>query len=259
MRQFSAEYLRETRRGMWDDSRKALEPLDLDTRKRVLDVGCGEGALTRVLREESDAEVVGCDRDPDLLAELNGPAVRGDAYCLPFPDDAFDLVVCQALLINLPDPERALREFMRVSSGGVAAIEPDNSAVSVASTVDAEGELAQQARRRYLSGIDTDVTLGADTADRFEAVGLEGIRTTRYDQTLVVEPPYSDRDVREVGRKASGAGLRERRETMAGTDTELDALRSKWREMGREAVRQVQKEEYRRRETVPFYVVVGSV
>jgi hypothetical protein len=46
---------------------------------------------------------------------------------------------------------------------------------------------------------------------------------------------------------------------MAGTDAELDALRAEWREMGREAVRQVQNEEYRRRETVPFYVVVGSV
>jgi len=259
MRQFSAEYLRETRRGMWAESREALDPLELGSCERILDVGCGEGALTRVLREESDAEVVGCDRDADLLAELEGPTVRGDAYHLPFPDDTFDLVVCQALLINLPDPDRALREFTRVSSGRVAAIEPDNNAVSVVSTVDAEGELARRARQRYLSGVDTDVALGADTADLFESVGLSGITTRRYDQTLVVEPPYSDRDVREVGRKASGAGLRERRETMAGTDAELDALRAEWREMGREAVRQVQNEEYRRRETVPFYVVVGTV
>jgi hypothetical protein len=29
--------------------------------------------------------------------------------------------------------------------------------------------------------------------------------------------------------------------------------------MGREAIRQVQSEDYRRRETVPFYVVVGDV
>ena len=259
MRQFSAEYLRETRRGMWADGREALDPLELDACERILDVGCGEGALTRVLRAESDAEVVGCDRDAALLRELDGPTVRGDAYSLPFPDDSFDLVTCQALLINLPDPERALREFARVSGWRVAAIEPDNSAVSVASTVDAEGELARRARRRYLSGVETDVTLGADTADLFESVGLSNVTTTRYDQTLVVEPPYSDRDVREVGRKASGSGLRERRETMAGSEAELDALRSEWREMGREAVRQVQNEEYRRRETVPFYVVVGSV
>ncbi|MFQ3318150.1 MAG: SAM-dependent methyltransferase [Natronomonas sp.] len=259
MRQFSADYLRETRRGMWADSREALDPLDLDTCERVLDVGCGEGALTRVLAEECPGEVVGCDRDADLLAELDAPAVQGDAHRLPFPDDSFDLVVCQALLINLPDPERAVREFARVAEDRIACIEPDNSAVSVQSTVSAEGALAARARELYLRGIDTDVALGADAAGVFRSVGLSDVTTTRYDQTLVVEPPYSEADVQAVGRKASGAGLRERRETMAGSEAELDELRSEWREMGREAVRQVQQEAYRRREVVPFYVVVGEV
>ena len=46
---------------------------------------------------------------------------------------------------------------------------------------------------------------------------------------------------------------------MAGTEEELDALRSEWREMGRAAVRQLRAEEYRREETVPFYVSVGDV
>ncbi|MEF8808154.1 class I SAM-dependent methyltransferase [Natronomonas sp.] len=259
MRRFSAEYLRETRDGMWADSREALAPLDLDSCERVLDVGCGEGALTRVLREESGGEVVGCDRDRELLRELDGPAVQADAYDLPFADDSFDLVVCQALLINLPDPEAAVREFARVASDRVACIEPDNSAVAVESTVDAEGRLAAQARRRYLQGIETNVALGADAAEVLRAAGLANVTTTRYDQTLAVEPPYSEREVEAVGRKASGAGLRKRRETMAGTEEELDALRSEWREMGREAVRQIQSGEYRRRETVPFYVAVGEV
>lgn len=259
MRQFSADYLRETRRGMWDDSREALSALDLESCERVLDVGCGEGALTRVLAEECPGEVVGCDRDADLLAELDAPAVQADAYHLPFPDDSFDLVVCQALLINLPDPERAVREFARVAGERVACVEPDNAAVSVASTVDAESRLADRARELYLRGVDTDVALGADTVEVLQSAGLSNVTSRRYDQTLVVEPPYSEEDVRAVGRKASGDGLRDRRETMAGSEEELDALRAEWREMGREAVRQVQDEAYRRRETVPFYVVVGEV
>jgi len=259
MRQFDAEYLRETRRGMWADSREALSDLDLADCERVLDVGCGEGALTRVLREECPGTVVGCDRDAGLLAELEGPAVRGDAYALPFPDDAFDLVVCQALLINLPDPERAVREFARVAADRVAAIEPDNAAVSVESTVEAERDLAARARRRYLGGVGTDVALGADAAGVLEAAGLSGVSTRRYDQTLVVEPPYGEADVAAVGRKATAAGLRERRETMAGSEEALDALRADWREMGRTALEQLRDGEYRRVETVPFYVVVGSV
>ncbi len=259
MREFDAEYLRETRRGMWADSREALSALELETSDRVLDVGCGEGALTRVLREECPGEVVGCDRDRRLLAELEPPTVRGDAYRLPFPDDSFDTVVCQALLINLPDPGRAVREFARVARERVACIEPDNGAVTVESTIDAERRLAGEARRRYLEGIDTDVELGADVVALFREAGLSDVRTSRYDQTLRIEPPYTDADVRAVGRKASGAGLRQRRETMAGSEEALDSLRSKWREMGREAVGQLKREEYRREETVPFYVTVGAI
>lgn len=259
MRQFSAEYLRETRRGMWADSREALSALELPSCERVLDVGCGEGALTRVLDEECPGEVIGCDRDASLLYELQGPAVQADAHRLPFPSGSFDLVICQALLVNLPDPERAVREFARVASGRVACIEPDNAAVSVESTVDAESRLANRARQLYLRGVETDAALGSDAAGVLRAAGLSEVRTRRYDQTLVVEPPYSERDVQAVGRKASGEGLRKRRETMAGSEEELDALRAEWREMGREAVRQVQDGTYRRRETVPFYVAVGDV
>lgn len=259
MREFDADYLRETRRGMWADSRAALSGLDLDHCDRVLDVGCGEGALTRVLRDECPGEVVGCDRDARLLAELEGPTVRGDAYRLPFADGSFDLVVCQALLINLSDPGRAVEEFARVSRNRIACIEPDNSAVTVDSSVESEPELAGQARRRYLDGIDTDVTLGADAAALLRAAGLSDVRTTRYDQVLRIEPPYTDEDVSAIGRKASGAGLRERRETMEGSEEALDSLRASWREMGREAARQLTREEYRREEIVPFYVTVGEL
>lgn len=259
MRQFDAEYLQETRRGMWRDSREALAGLGLETHDRVLDVGCGEGALTRVLREDCPGQVVGCDRDAGLLSELEPPVVQGDAYQLPFPDGSFDLVVCQALLINLPDPKRAVGEFARVADDRVACIEPDNEAVRVDSTVESERALARRARERYLKGVDTEVALGADTANVLEAVGLSNVSTTRYDQILVVEPPYRDADIEATARKASGAALRKRRETMAGTDEELDALRAEWREMGRTAVDQLSGGEYRREETVPFYVAVGDV
>lgn len=259
MREFSAEYLRETRRGMWDEDRAALAALDLERRERVLDVGCGEGALTRVLAEECPGEVLGCDRDAGLLREVGAPVVQGDALQLPLRDDAVDLVVCQALLINLPDPVAAVREFARVAADAVCCIEPDNAAVDVTSTVDAESRLATRARELYLQGVETDVTLGADAVEVLRAAGLSDVSTTRHDQELVVDPPYSEREIRAAGRKASGAGLRERRATMAGSEVELDALRAAWREMGREAVEQLRAGEYRRREVVPFYVTVGQV
>jgi SAM-dependent methyltransferase len=258
MRRFSEAYLDRTREGMWRD-REALSPLELDSAERVLDVGCGTGEFTRVLREESTAEVVGADRDRSLLAGLDGPTVLADALSLPFTDLSFDLVACQALLVNLPDPTRALREFARVSRGRVAAVEPDNAAVGVASTVDSEAELARRARELYVEGIDTDVGLGA-ARETFEAAGLSDVEVTRYDHERVTEPPYAEADVEAAVRKASGADIRERRDVLsdAGVDGEsLDRLRESWRAMGRETLTQIQAGEYRRREVVPFYVTVG--
>jgi len=262
VRRFSAAYLRDTRRGMWDD-RSALEPLDLGSRERVLDVGCGTGELTRVLAEESDAEVVALDVDRDLLPEAPGDErAFGDATRLPFRDDAFDLVVCQALLINLPDPLAAVREFARVSSALVAAVEPDNSAVVVESSVDAEAPLAARTRGHYIAGVETDVTLGRNVAERFREVGLREVVARRHDLTRVVEPPYSDEAVASARRKATASRLAEQRRTLeAGgvTPFEYDELRAAWREMGREVVDQMRAGEYHRRAVVPFYVTVGRV
>jgi len=261
VRRFTAEYLTATREGMWEDSRQALEPLGLERCERVLDVGAGTGELTQVLREESPGGVAALDADADLLAHTGGSSVVGDACTLPLAEDSTDLVVCQALLVNLPDPERAVREFARVASKRVAVIEPDNSAVTIDSTVDAEPPLTRRARERYLTGVDTDASFGAAT-ELFERVGLSGVKVCRYDHERTVDPPYTERDVESARRKASGAGIGvDRAAVLAGgmTPEEFDELREEWRAMGREVVEQMQSGEYRQRETVPFYVTVGTV
>lgn len=272
VRQFSAAYLRRTRAGMWEDSRAALSALDLGNRRRVLDVGCGTGELTAVLQEavgrsDSTADeplVVGVDADSELLsvAAERAPVVAGDALRLPFADDSFDLVVCQALLINLPDPAAAVEEFARVSSELVAVVEPDNGAVSVSSTVESESPVTARARAAYLAGVETDPTLGADAAELFRDGGLSDVSTRQYDHEQVVEPPYSDGELRAARRKASAASLADRRETLLSgpfSVAEYDTLRADWRTMGREVVAQIQEGAYRRREVVPFFVTVGRV
>jgi SAM-dependent methyltransferase len=263
VREFSADYLRRTREGLWE-SRAALAGLSLPTRERVLDVGCGTGELTRVLAEESDGSVVGVDADPSLLAvarrEVGVPVVAGDATRLPFPDATFDLVVCQALLVNLPRPIEAVREFRRVSADLVAAVEPDNADVAVESTVDSEVDLERRVRAAYLEGVETDVALGAGAAEAFRDAGLVDVRTRRHYHRKVVEPPYDETDLRDASRKATGAGL-------AAHETELrhavgegyDDLRAAWRAMGREVVEAMGEGTYRRTEVVPFDVVVGRV
>jgi SAM-dependent methyltransferase len=269
VRRFSADYLAATRAGLWAD-RTALAPLSLADRECVVDAGCGTGAFTRVLREETppDATVVGVDADPALLAHTRTdgagaphPTVAGDATRLPLVADAADLVAAQALLVNLPDPARAVREFARVSADLVAAVEPDNASVGVDSTVDGEAALDRRARAAYRAGTATDLAPGDRVADLFGAAGLKVVATRRHHHEKRTDPPYDDRDREAARRKATGAALAD----LAGPlrralgDEGYETLRDEWRAAGRETVRQMRAGDYRRVEVVPFDVTVGRV
>jgi demethylmenaquinone methyltransferase / 2-methoxy-6-polyprenyl-1,4-benzoquinol methylase len=95
---------------------------------RALDVACGSGKLSAALnRLVGGGLVVGLDFSSRMLAEARrrapGPVyVRGDALQLPFPDGLFDAVTVAFGLRNLADPERGLREMVRVLKPGGRAL-----------------------------------------------------------------------------------------------------------------------------------------
>ena len=82
--------------------------------RRVLDVGCAEGALRHVV----GARVVSLDRSLTLLSRVPGPTVAGDAGALPFRDQTFDAAVAVNVLDHLDDPTTALGEIRRVLRRG---------------------------------------------------------------------------------------------------------------------------------------------
>jgi SAM-dependent methyltransferase len=104
--------------------------------QRVLDVGCGTGAITAELARRSRGEVTGIDLDPAMVehARQYAPDARfelGDALDLSFPDETFDVVCCHFLLLWVKDPERAVREMARVAREGGSVLicaEPDYGA-----------------------------------------------------------------------------------------------------------------------------------
>lgn len=90
--------------------------------KRVLDLGCRTGAVTRHFLDGN--HVVGLDVDRAALAkaaELGVETVVGDVEArLPFPDADFDAVVAGELLEHLRDPAALVAEATRVlRPGGV--------------------------------------------------------------------------------------------------------------------------------------------
>ncbi len=98
---------------------------------RVLDLACGNAAMTRVLEaDESDraGEVIGIDlSDAELRrARCDSPAgllVRGRAERLPFADDCVDAVVCSMALMVFERYETVLGECVRVlRPGGMLAL-----------------------------------------------------------------------------------------------------------------------------------------
>jgi ubiquinone/menaquinone biosynthesis C-methylase UbiE len=88
---------------------------------RTLEVGIGTGL--NLPHYPSGLDVVGLDPDGRMLdgarrraADLGHPVtlVEGDAMVLPFPDAAFDSVVCTFVLCGVPDDRAALGEMVRV-------------------------------------------------------------------------------------------------------------------------------------------------
>lgn len=96
--------------------------------QRVLDVGCGPGALTAELVRGTGAEAVSAvDPSASFVAavreRLPGVDVRlSAAEHLPFPDNAFDAALAQLVVHFMADPVTGLREMGRVTRpGGVVA------------------------------------------------------------------------------------------------------------------------------------------
>ena len=96
--------------------------------QRVLDVGCGPGALTaELVRRLGDGGVSAIDPSPSFVtaAQARFPAVdvrEGRAEHLPYDDATFDATLAQLVVHFMADPLRGLAEMRRVTRpGGVVA------------------------------------------------------------------------------------------------------------------------------------------
>lgn len=89
--------------------------------RRVLDIGCGDGALTGKLAA-GGAIVTGIDADPEMVAAAKAAPTAtimvAEAEHLPFAEDSFDIVVANTVLCLVGDRRAALAEAVRVLRSG---------------------------------------------------------------------------------------------------------------------------------------------
>lgn len=157
--------------------RRLLASAGLPNARRVLEVGCGTGAVLRNVTPPPGATLFGIDIDRPalMLAAENTPNAylsTADAHKLPFETGSFDIAFCHFVLLWLADPAAALAETRRVvrPGGAVLAIaEPDYS-----QRVDEPSELVAlgAAQRKALLARGANPDLGSQLATLFSDVGL---------------------------------------------------------------------------------------
>lgn len=203
---------------------------DLASARRLLDVGCGVGHWGRLLLPHAhpEARLTGVDRERAWVAEAQARAaaqglagrtqyLQGTAEALPFPDDAFDVVTCQTVLLHVGDPAAVLREMRRVVAPGglVAVAEPVNLASSLVlgSTRFSEDVDETMALTRFEAicyrgkarlGLGHN-SIGALLPQLFHQAGFTGVRAWQTDKAAVVAPPYDEPEARLAVAEAKDA------------------------------------------------------
>lgn len=128
-------HIRYQQQARWTETLRAylFDKAGLAAAGRVLELGCGTGALLEGLPVKPGAAIHGADWNLSAVMEASShaPAVSllcADGHFLPYPDSTFDLTFCHFLLLWVKTPGQVLSEMRRVTRVGGAVLalaEPD--------------------------------------------------------------------------------------------------------------------------------------
>lgn len=96
-----------------------VKNLELTEQSSVLDIGCANGTLLDMLHKKVEFYGTGIDISPEMVkvAQELHPEFNffaASAQTMPFPDEAFDLMICSASFHHFPNPAAFLTEAKRV-------------------------------------------------------------------------------------------------------------------------------------------------
>ena len=131
---------------------------------------------------------------------------EGNAQNLPFPDNSFDFVTCQTLLIHVPDPQKALNEMKRVlkPGGTLLCVEPNNIVQSLTKTSLTKNDsieetldhikyrlIIEKGKRNMGRG---DNSLGDLLPGMFALEDFKNIEVRLSDKAIAMYPPYDNEE-----------------------------------------------------------------
>ena len=88
--------------------------------KSLLDLGCGTGNILVKLNRNKNIKLYGLDLSEKMIEiaedKLNSRVELrvGDAECIPWQDNSFEVIICNASFHHYPNPEKVLLEMKRV-------------------------------------------------------------------------------------------------------------------------------------------------
>jgi len=176
-----AEYTKEYRYALY-------KKVDMQTRKNILDVGCGTGAVTEDIAALTEGRITGIDIDDRKLEyakkELPGHVnlMVADVLNLPFKDNTFDLVAFSIVLTHIREQQKAVTEMTRVTQKNgivLATMEPD-----YAGRVTYPEHEADQVFAKFLEEIGVEMQTGRKLKYFFGKAGLKteiGVYTDIFD------------------------------------------------------------------------------
>jgi SAM-dependent methyltransferase len=184
----------------------------------LADIGCGRCHWSRLLYPylRQPARLAAVDREPQWVREGEQQFlqafpgadpkllqfVQGDAEKIPLPDNSYDVVTCQTVLMHLCEPLVALREMLRITRPGgiVICTEPNNLSNAMGFTSLTHEEPVETVLRRFefwLRCFRGKVALGGGNNSigdllpgYFGRVGLTEISVYLSDRAIPVLPPY---------------------------------------------------------------------